>query len=69
MHAPTVEIFRRWNQKDVAFTDLLRFIRIFSSQPDLVVVSRPGKHMSNTGPNKTLQADEDNSMEVEGGLL
>ncbi|KAF8892051.1 hypothetical protein BD779DRAFT_1437274 [Infundibulicybe gibba] len=45
-HPPTVEIFRRWDQKEVAFVQLLRFIRIFSTDPLAVVVSRPGKHLS-----------------------
>ncbi|PPR03211.1 hypothetical protein CVT26_008059 [Gymnopilus dilepis] len=45
-HPPTVELFRRWDQKEVAFVQLLRFIRINSTNPDVVVVSRPGKHAS-----------------------
>jgi len=43
-HPPTVELFRRWDQKEVAFIQLLRFVRISSTNPDVVVVSRPGKH-------------------------
>ncbi|TFK39988.1 translation machinery-associated protein 16, partial [Crucibulum laeve] len=45
-HAPTVEIFRRWDQKEVAFIGLLRFIRIFSTEPEVAIVSRPGTHQS-----------------------
>ena len=45
-HGPTVEIFRRWDQKELGFIQLLRFIRISSSEPDVVVVSKPGKHLS-----------------------
>jgi translation machinery-associated protein 16 len=67
-HAPTVEVFRRWDQKEVAFTELLRFIRIFSTQPDMVVVSKPGKHLSITGPNRSIPADEDDPMNVETDL-
>ncbi|KAG6916123.1 hypothetical protein DXG01_008354 [Tephrocybe rancida] len=48
-HPATVEVFRRWDQKEVAFMQLLRFIRITSANPDLVVVSRPGRHVSITG--------------------
>jgi hypothetical protein len=28
-HPPTVELFRKWDQKEVAYIQLLRFIRIF----------------------------------------
>lgn len=45
-HAPTVEIFRRWDQIQLAYIQLLRFIRISSENPSSVVVSRPGKHRS-----------------------
>jgi len=45
-HPPTVELFRKWDQKEVAYIHLLRFIRIFSTDPNLVVVSRLGKHAS-----------------------
>lgn len=48
-HAPTVEIFRRWDQTEVAFIQLLRFIRIFSTDPETFVISRPGKHLSILG--------------------
>ncbi|KAF8909370.1 hypothetical protein CPB84DRAFT_1765969 [Gymnopilus junonius] len=43
-HPPTAELFRRWDQKEVAFIQLLRFVRISSTTPDVLVVSRPGKH-------------------------
>ena len=45
-HGPTVEIFRRWDQKELAFIQLLRFIRISSSEPEVAVLSKPGKHLS-----------------------
>ena len=67
-HPPTVEIFRRWDQKEVAFTELLRFIRIFSSQPDMVVVSKPGKHLSIISLDKSMPAHEDDPMNVETDL-
>ena len=67
-HSLTVEIFRRWDQKEAAFTELLRFIRIFSSQPDMVVVSKPGKHLSIIGPKKSMPADEEDPMNVETDL-
>ncbi|SJL03497.1 uncharacterized protein ARMOST_06853 [Armillaria ostoyae] len=45
-HRPTVDLFRRWDQKEVAFIQLLRFIRISSVNPGSIVISRPGKHHS-----------------------
>ncbi|KDQ26740.1 hypothetical protein PLEOSDRAFT_1113197 [Pleurotus ostreatus PC15] len=42
----TVEIFRRWDQKEIAFIQLLRFIRISSADPGMAIVSRPGNHAS-----------------------
>ncbi|EMD39224.1 hypothetical protein CERSUDRAFT_36462, partial [Gelatoporia subvermispora B] len=39
-----VELFKRWDQKEAAFVHQLRFIRISSTTPDLVVVSNPGRH-------------------------
>jgi translation machinery-associated protein 16 len=41
-----VEIFRRWDLKELGFIQLLRFIRISSSEPEVVVLSKPGKHFS-----------------------
>jgi translation machinery-associated protein 16 len=55
-HAPTVELFRKWDQKEVAYIQLLRFIRIFSTDPNLVIVSRPGKHASIIGSSKQTTA-------------
>jgi len=54
-HAPTVELFRRWNQTEFAYIQMLRFIRIFSSNPTEAVVSKPGKHY-------TLQKNDDNEL-------
>ncbi|OCH84740.1 hypothetical protein OBBRIDRAFT_798828 [Obba rivulosa] len=39
-----VDLFRRWDQKEAAFVQQLRFVRISSTTPDLIVVSKPGKH-------------------------
>ncbi|KAF8159646.1 hypothetical protein B0H34DRAFT_704311 [Crassisporium funariophilum] len=61
-HGPTVEIFRRWDQKEVAFIQLLRFIRIFSTNEELAVVSRPGKHFSIIGP--TANVVDTDAMDV-----
>ncbi|TFK51777.1 hypothetical protein OE88DRAFT_1467516 [Heliocybe sulcata] len=45
-HLANMELFRRWDQKELAFVQLLRYIRVSSSKPDLALVSRPGKHPS-----------------------
>lgn len=34
----------------MAFIQLLRFVRISSSQPDVVLLSKPGKHTSILNP-------------------
>ena len=39
-----VGLFRKWDQKESAYTQQLRFIRISSAQPDLYTVSRYGHH-------------------------
>lgn len=41
-----MEIFRRWDLKELGFIQLLRFIRISSSEPEVAVLSKPGKHFS-----------------------
>ena len=43
-HPTNVDLFRQWDQKEVAYIQQLRMIRISSSSPEVVVVSRPGKH-------------------------
>ncbi|KAH7924278.1 hypothetical protein BV22DRAFT_1013636 [Leucogyrophana mollusca] len=45
-HGPTVDLFRRWDQKEVAFVHLLRFIRVSSADPTTALVSKPGTHHS-----------------------
>ncbi|RDB23744.1 Translation machinery-associated protein 16 [Hypsizygus marmoreus] len=67
-HPATVEIFRRWDQKEVAFIQLLRFIRITSVEPQVVVVSRPGKHFSIIGVESeaTGEDDEMGGIETQG---
>lgn len=46
----------------MAFIQLLRFIRIFSGEPEVTVVSRPGKHLSITGASEPIQNDGDEVM-------
>lgn len=60
-HPPTVEVFRRWDQKEVAFIQLLRFIRIFSPEHEHFIVSRPGKHFSILG---STNGDDPDAMDL-----
>jgi translation machinery-associated protein 16 len=57
-HLENVALFRTWDQREVAFVQTLRFIRISSVKPDLASVSRPGKHPS-------LATQQDVPMDVE----
>ncbi|KAK7686238.1 hypothetical protein QCA50_010458 [Cerrena zonata] len=43
-HPINVNLFRQWDQKEVAYIHQLRFIRITSETPDVVQVSRPGNN-------------------------
>ncbi|KAI0343256.1 hypothetical protein BDW22DRAFT_1428679 [Trametopsis cervina] len=45
-HPANVKLFREWDQKEAPFVQQLRFIRIFSSNPETFTISRPGKHFS-----------------------
>ncbi|KAG1728059.1 uncharacterized protein EDB91DRAFT_868273 [Suillus paluster] len=45
-HEVTVELFRKWDQKEVAYIQLLRFIRINSVDSTSAVVSKSGEHHS-----------------------
>lgn len=62
-HPVNVDLFRKWDQKEVAYIDLLRFIRVTSTSPDVAVVSRPGKHprlaeVSRAGDDEMTIADD-----------
>ncbi|KAK1221078.1 translation machinery-associated protein 16 [Marasmius sp. AFHP31] len=61
-HPPTVSLLRLWDQKEVPYIDLLRFIRISSSNPTSIVVSRPGKHPSvresGEGATEVMEVDQ-----------
>jgi translation machinery-associated protein 16 len=43
-HGANAALFRRWDGAEAAYVQMLRFVRISSASPDVVVVSRPGKH-------------------------
>lgn len=49
-HEANIELFKQWDQKEVPFIHLLRFIRIFSDDPEKFTVSRPGKHLTIVRP-------------------
>lgn len=54
--AANVALFRKWDQKDSAYIQQLRFIRISSAQPDVFTVSRYGQHFSLSKPQKLAPA-------------
>lgn len=39
-----MELFRKWDQKEAAYVQQLRFVRISSASPETVVLARPGQH-------------------------
>jgi len=43
-HEINVEVFRGWDQKEGGYLQLLRYIRISGTDPEKIVVSRPGQH-------------------------
>ena len=43
-HEINVELFRGWDQKEGGYLQMLRYIRISSTDPEKIVVSRPGHH-------------------------
>ena len=63
-HEATVQLFHKWDQKEVAYVQMLRFIRISSSDPAMVVVSKPGKHYS-LREDPTLSQHQDQEMSVD----
>ena len=43
-HDVNVELFRGWDQKEAGYLQMLRYIRISSTDTEKFVVSRPGQH-------------------------
>ena len=39
-----MKLFRQWDQKEAAYVQQLRFIRISSESPETIVLSRSGQH-------------------------
>ena len=66
-HPINVKVFRKWDQKEVAYTDLLRFIRISGASPDTVTVSRPGKHplLQPAQPQDSSAQSQDSSAQLQ----
>jgi translation machinery-associated protein 16 len=58
-HAANVALFRRWDQAEAAYVQMLRFVRISSAHPATAVVSRVGKHVTLTAPVPVDAMDED----------
>jgi len=45
-HSTNAELLRKWDQKEVAYVQMLRFIRVSSTNPAVAIVSKPGNHPS-----------------------
>lgn len=58
-HEANVKLFRTWDQKEVAFVNMLRFIRISSTDPTVAIVARPGHHFSLIGDGNDPGPDHD----------
>lgn len=63
-HPVNVELFRKWDQKEAAYVQQLRFIRISSAAPGSSVVSRRGRH-----PLLKEQSTEDNAAQPEEDMM
>jgi len=61
-HPENVALYRTWDQREVAFVQLLRFIRISSAKPDTTILSKPGNH-----PSLATQQITSIPMDVEAG--
>ena len=51
-HEINVELFRSWDQKEGGYLQMLRCIRISSTDPENAIVSRPGQHPRLISPAK-----------------
>lgn len=67
-HLPTVELFRRWDLKEAAYLQLLRYIRINRNDPKTAVVSKPGKHVSILESNPTQNSQLDIELKTQAQL-
>lgn len=62
-HPENIALYRTWDQREVAFIQALRFIRISSTNPELATLSKPGKHPS-LAPSLTTRPGD--PMDIEG---
>jgi translation machinery-associated protein 16 len=58
-HPANVTLLRQWDQAELPFIQLLRFVRISSSNPEIALVSRPGKHVTLVPPKPKLSEPTD----------
>jgi translation machinery-associated protein 16 len=63
-----VDLFRKWDQKEFAYVQMLRFIRISNANPEALVVSKPGKHYSLRGIDDPA-ASKDQNMDAAGDTI
>ncbi|KZT65663.1 hypothetical protein DAEQUDRAFT_676490 [Daedalea quercina L-15889] len=64
-HPRNVQLFRMWDQKEVAYIKQLRFIRISSESPELVLVSKTGRHPSLIARPDPLAEPGDHQMDTD----
>lgn len=67
-HTANVELFRKWDQTEAAYVQMLRFIRITSTDPTVAVLSRPGRHPS-LRQTDLSQSTNENVAHVDNGNL
>jgi len=65
-HEVNVELFRGWDQKEGGYLQMLRYIRISSTDPENIVVSRPGQHPRLISAAKAMTAETPPSGGTEG---
>ncbi|THH14631.1 hypothetical protein EW146_g5723 [Bondarzewia mesenterica] len=63
-HHANVALFRKWDQIEVAYVHMLRFIRITSAKLDIFVLSRQGRHSSLIGDTTNAAMMEDQAMDI-----
>jgi translation machinery-associated protein 16 len=70
-HDVNVKLFRKWDQKEAGYIQLLRFVRISSSDLETAVLSRPGKHplLIASNSNSSLPGVQGETASVDDSLL
>ncbi|KAG8969553.1 hypothetical protein FRC03_001992 [Tulasnella sp. 419] len=61
--APTVEMFRKWENAEPGYLPILRLIRVSSTKPDEIIVSSQGFRAKEL--NNTVEEVDETSMDVE----